>query len=92
MGVVLGADKLKPISWRVWAGRIEKEERENGGEGNLGKGKGAVGGNPFAELEVRSGFMDIRVCVFQKVALWQLLVMCMLDCPRSVDLSANTGC
>lgn len=45
-GLVLGAEELKPIQWRVWAG---KEERESGG------------GGPFQGLEERVGFMDIRV-------------------------------
>ena len=45
-GLVLGAEKLKPISWSVWAGEIEKE----------GGGK-----NPYLYLEERYGFWDIRV-------------------------------
>ena len=48
LGLVAGAERLKPISWNVWAGNIEKE----GG-----------GGNPFLGLEERAGFLDIRVCV-----------------------------
>jgi len=43
----LGAEELKPITWRVWAG---KAERESGG------------GGPFQGLEERLGFVDIRVC------------------------------
>ena len=46
VGLVLGAEELKPISWRVWAG---KTERESGG------------GGPFQGLEDRLGFVDIRV-------------------------------
>ncbi len=46
VGLVLGAEELKPISWRVWAG---KAERESGG------------GGPFQGLEDRLGFVDIRV-------------------------------
>lgn len=46
MGLVLGAEDLKPISWRVWAGQVE---REGGGAG------------PFQGLEDRVGFVDIRV-------------------------------
>lgn len=46
IGLVLGAEQLKPISWSVWAGQIEKE----GG-----------GRNPYRKLEERPGFMDIRV-------------------------------
>jgi membrane magnesium transporter 1 len=45
-GLVAGADPLKPISWNVWAGNIEKE----GGAGN-----------PFKGFEERAGFVDIRV-------------------------------
>ena len=47
LGLVAGADRLKPISWNVWAGNIERE----GG-----------GGNPYKGLEERAGFSDIRVC------------------------------
>lgn len=45
-GLVAGADPLRPISWNVWAGKIEKE---GGAE------------NPFRGLEERAGFLDIRV-------------------------------
>lgn len=45
VGLVLGAEELKPISWRVWA---EKAEQESGG------------GGPFQGLEDRPGFVDIR--------------------------------
>jgi Flp pilus assembly protein CpaB len=46
VGLVLGAEKLKPISWRDWAGEIE---REGGAR------------NPYLSLEERHGFWDIRV-------------------------------
>ena len=46
LGLVAGAEKLKPIAWSVWAGNIEKQ----GGHGN-----------PFRGLEERQGFLDIRV-------------------------------
>lgn len=46
IGLVLGAQKLKPISWREWAGEIER----NGGARN-----------PYLSLEERYGFWDIRV-------------------------------
>lgn len=49
VGLVLGAEELKPITWRVWAGKAERESR---------------GGGPFQALEERLGFMDIRVGVF----------------------------
>ncbi|GAD98337.1 conserved hypothetical protein [Paecilomyces variotii No. 5] len=45
IGLVLGAEKLKPISWSEWAGQIE---REGGGR------------NPYRNLEERYGFWDIR--------------------------------
>lgn len=46
IGIVLGAEKLKPISWRDWAGEIE---RDGGAR------------NPYMSLEERHGFWDIRV-------------------------------
>ncbi|KAJ5166784.1 Magnesium transporter [Penicillium canariense] len=45
IGLVLSADKLKPISWRDWAGEIE---RDGGAR------------NPYLSLEERYGFWDIR--------------------------------
>jgi membrane magnesium transporter 1 len=48
LGLVLGSPSLKPISWSTWAGKIEKGDKE-------------AGFNPFAGLEERVGFMDIRV-------------------------------
>ncbi|GAB1212635.1 magnesium transporter [Aspergillus terreus] len=45
VGLVLGAEKLKPISWSEWAGQIE---REGGAR------------NPFRRLEERYGFWDVR--------------------------------
>jgi len=46
LGLVLGAEKLKPISWSQWAGEIEKE----GGARN-----------PYSRLEERYSFWDVRV-------------------------------
>ena len=46
IGLVLGAEELKPVSWKVWAGRAERE---------------SGGGGPFQGLEHRLGFVDIRV-------------------------------
>ena len=46
LGVVTSAERLKPVSWSVWAGSIEK----NGGSAN-----------PFRGMEERPGFFDIRV-------------------------------
>ena len=45
VGIVVSAEQLKPISWKVWAGQIE---REDGGR------------NPYRGLEERWGFLDIR--------------------------------
>lgn len=45
-GLILGAERLKPISWSAWAGEIERE--------------GGVR-NPYRGLEERYGFWDIRV-------------------------------
>ncbi|MCJ1417680.1 hypothetical protein MMC32_004024 [Xylographa parallela] len=48
VGLVLGAEELRPISWRVWASRVQ------GGKGQPGEG--------FEWLEAgkRKGFLDIR--------------------------------
>lgn len=55
VGVVMSSAELKPIQWNVWAGRLErsKEAREI-------KAVGVGGGNPYANLEERPGFVDIR--------------------------------
>ena len=42
----MGAEELKPIKWRVWGGKVERE---------------SGGGGPFQGLEERLGFVDIRV-------------------------------
>lgn len=56
---MLGAPSLRPIQWRVWAGKIERE-----GEAGFVDGSGEVVkdyvGNPFRILESRPGFVDIR--------------------------------
>ena len=57
LGLVLGSPALRPISWRVWAGRVERE----GSKGNGGTSTLEV--NPFLGLESRVGFWDIRVSV-----------------------------
>lgn len=54
VGLVLGADQLKPISWRDWAGQIE----QNGGARN-----------PYLSLEERYGFWDIRVSLSLSLSL-----------------------
>ncbi|KAK1541623.1 transmembrane protein 32 [Colletotrichum paranaense] len=59
LGMVLGAPNLRPIEWRVWAGKIERE-----GEMGFLTGSGEVEkdyvGNPFQILESRPGFADVR--------------------------------
>ncbi|KAI1763422.1 membrane magnesium transporter-domain-containing protein [Hypoxylon sp. FL1150] len=59
LGMVLGTSNLRPIQWRVWAGKIERE-----GEAGFASSNGEVEkdyvGNPFRLLESRPGFVDIR--------------------------------
>ncbi|KAL2263347.1 hypothetical protein VTK26DRAFT_7143 [Humicola hyalothermophila] len=59
VGLVLGTRPLRPIEWRVWAGKIERE-----GEEGFTNSSGAVDrdfmGNPFSTLESRPNFVDIR--------------------------------
>jgi hypothetical protein len=59
LGMVLGTPDLRPIQWRVWAGKIERE-----GEQGFLDSEGVVAkdyvGNPFRRLESRPGFVDIR--------------------------------
>ncbi|KAL1306914.1 hypothetical protein AAFC00_005557 [Neodothiora populina] len=54
VGIVLGSPELKPIQWRVWAGKLEREKSK--------QNKDELGprGNPYAALEQRAGFLDIR--------------------------------
>lgn len=59
LGLVANTPKLRPIQWRVWAGKVERE-----GEQGFLKSNGEVEkdylGNPFRALEMRPGFVDIR--------------------------------
>ncbi|KAF7193988.1 hypothetical protein HII31_04670 [Pseudocercospora fuligena] len=55
VGVVLGSADLKPIQWNVWAGNLERSK-----EARKIEEVGVGGGNPYAGLEERSGFADIR--------------------------------
>ncbi|KAH6854393.1 magnesium transporter [Chaetomium sp. MPI-CAGE-AT-0009] len=59
LGLVLGTHPLRPLEWRVWAGKIERE-----GEEGFTDSAGAVDkdymGNPFSVLESRPNFVDIR--------------------------------
>ncbi|KAK3708863.1 hypothetical protein LTR37_011193 [Vermiconidia calcicola] len=55
VGVVMSSQELKPIQWNVWAGRLEKSK-----DARVITEVGAGGGNPYAMLEERPGFLDIR--------------------------------
>lgn len=59
LGLVSGTPNLRPIQWRVWAGKVERE-----GEPGFLRSNGEVEkdfvGNPFRVLETRPGFIDIR--------------------------------
>ncbi|OCK85910.1 hypothetical protein K432DRAFT_342160 [Lepidopterella palustris CBS 459.81] len=54
IGVVLASPDLKPIQWSKWAGKLEREGRKEVREGEIQEG------NPYLQLEVRKGFLDIR--------------------------------
>lgn len=58
-GLVLGTPELRPIRWRVWAGKIEREG-EKGFLGADGEPAKDFVGNPFRALESRPGFVDVR--------------------------------
>ncbi|KAB5580795.1 magnesium transporter [Coniochaeta sp. 2T2.1] len=59
LGLALGTSPLRPVQWRVWAGKVERE-----GEEGFMDAEGEVSrdyvGNPFKMLETRPGFVDIR--------------------------------
>lgn len=55
VGVVLSSPELMPIQWSVWAGRLERSK-----DARATKEVGVGGGNPYATLEERPGFLDIR--------------------------------
>ncbi|KAI0426805.1 magnesium transporter [Xylaria sp. FL1042] len=59
LGLVSGTNQLRPIQWRVWAGKIE-QEGEAGFKNNSGEVEKDYVGNPFRLLESRPGFIDIR--------------------------------
>ncbi|KAK4144644.1 magnesium transporter [Dichotomopilus funicola] len=59
LGLVLGTRPLRPLEWRVWAGKIEREG-EQGFTDNSGVVDKDYMGNPFAVLESRPNFVDIR--------------------------------
>ncbi|KAI1115242.1 magnesium transporter [Nemania sp. NC0429] len=59
LGLVSGTSQLRPIQWRVWAGKIE-QEGEAGFKNSSGEVEKDFVGNPFRLLESRPGFIDIR--------------------------------
>ena len=59
MGLILGTSLLRPIQWRVWAGRIEREGEEGFADAAGEVSKDFIG-NPFRVLETRPAFVDIR--------------------------------
>lgn len=59
IGLVLGTPELRPIHWRVWAGKIEREGEKGFMNGDDEVEKDYVG-NPFRLLESRPGFVDLR--------------------------------
>ncbi|KAL5606159.1 hypothetical protein BROUX41_006074 [Berkeleyomyces rouxiae] len=58
LGLILSAPALRPISWRVWAGKLEREGPAVFCE-DSSKANDMIG-NPFATFESRPGFLDIR--------------------------------
>lgn len=54
-GIVLASSQLKPIQWSPWSSQLERSK-----EARQVKAFGETGGNPFARLEERPGFMDVR--------------------------------
>jgi hypothetical protein len=59
LGLVLSTQPLRPIQWRVWAGKIEREGAD-GFQNSDGEVQKDYVGNPFRVLETRPGFVDIR--------------------------------
>jgi hypothetical protein len=59
LSFVLGTRPLRPLEWRVWAGKIEREGEE-GFMDNAGTVDRDFMGNPFSVLESRPSFVDIR--------------------------------
>lgn len=59
LGLVANTPNLRPIQWRAWAGKVEREGEEGFLKSNGEVEKDFVG-NPFRVLETRPGFVDIR--------------------------------
>jgi membrane magnesium transporter 1 len=59
LGLVSGTRPLRPIQWRVWAGKLEREGEE-GFMDNEGEVNRDYIGNPFRNLDTKPGFVDVR--------------------------------
>lgn len=55
IGIVTASADLRPIKWNIWAGQLERS-RDARKVTTFGEG----GGNPYARLEDRVGFLDVR--------------------------------
>lgn len=51
----MSSAQLMPIRWNVWAGRLERSK-----EARVMREEVAGPANPYAQLEERPGFLDIR--------------------------------
>ena len=61
LGLAMGSQTLRPIQWRVWAGKIEREGEAGFLDGSgSGRPERDYRGSPFSVLETRPGFVDIR--------------------------------
>ena len=62
LGLVLNTPPLRPIQWREWAGKIEREGLEGFLQpgGDYEEAAKEFIGNPFRYLESRPAFVDIR--------------------------------
>lgn len=67
VGIVVGAPGLKPIQWREWAGKLEREGvREDQKLEDRTR-------NPYRVLEDRQGFLDVRVSASScalRIGIW----------------------
>jgi hypothetical protein len=59
LGLVLSSPQPRPIQWRTWAGKIEREGSD-GFRSSGGEVEKDYRGNPFMALESRQSFVDIR--------------------------------
>ncbi|KAK0383106.1 hypothetical protein NLU13_9019 [Sarocladium strictum] len=59
LGLILSSPQPRPIQWRTWAGKIEREG-PNGFRTSSGEVEKDYRGNPYMALESRQSFVDIR--------------------------------